>query len=103
MELASFILEVLVQIAVTTACLWLAMGLTRDKGPLPLLLAAAFIAALTDLIPLPFVGGWISYIVLMVLLSWWTTAELWPDVILIVVVARSLAIFASIGLRAVLP
>jgi hypothetical protein len=96
------IITFLVQLMVTTFTLWLAMKLTKEKGPLLGLLAAAFIASLAGLLPIPYFSGLLSFIVLLVLISKFTTAEIWPDAVLIVVVAWGLAVLANVALRMVL-
>jgi hypothetical protein len=99
MSIGAIIVSFFVQVLVSAVALWVAMKLTKEEGSFPLLLAAAFIAALVDLIPIPYVAGLLSFVVLLVLISKWTTAEIWPDAVLIVVVAWTLAILATIGLR----
>lgn len=97
MGIVSFIFAFSVQVIVATVCLWLAMKLTKEEGPILGLLAAASIAALVELLPIPYVGWVLSFIVLLVLISKFTSAEIWPDAVLIVVVAwffASLAAFA---------
>jgi hypothetical protein len=92
----------MVQLMVTTFALWLAMKLTKEEGSFPGLLAAAFIASLAGLLPIPYFSGLLSFIVLLVLISKFTTAEIWPDAVLIVVVAWGLAALANVALRMVL-
>ena len=52
-----------------------------------------------NLLPIPYFGWILSLIVLLVLISKFTTAEIWPDAALIVVVAWALAAFANIAFR----
>lgn len=85
MEFAILITAFIIQAIVSTIMLFLAMKLTKEDGPFSKLFAAAFIAALINLIP--YAGSFISFIVLLILISRWTTAEIWPDAVLIVVVA----------------
>jgi hypothetical protein len=92
----------LVQLMVTTFTLWLAMKLTKEEGSFLGLLAAAFIASLAGLLPIPYFSGLLSFVVLLVLISRFTTAEIWPDAVLIVVVAWALAVMANVALRMVL-
>lgn len=96
------ILTFLVQLVVSTVALWLAMKLTKEQGPFLGLLAAAFIASLAGLLPIPYFSGLLSFIVLLILISKFTSAEIWPDAALIVVVAWGLAALANIALRMVL-
>ncbi len=95
-----FIVKFLVELAIAPVCLWLAMKLTKEQGSFLLLLAAVFIAALVGLIP--YVGGFLSFVVLIVLISKWTTAEIWPDAVLMVVVAWGLAAIANFAIKAAL-
>jgi len=94
-----WIIAFVVQLMVSTVALWLAMRLTKEEGPFLGLLAAALIASLVGLLPIPYVGWLLSFVVLLVLISKWTTAEIWPDAVLIVVVAWALAQLASFALR----
>lgn len=83
----------LIQVIVSTIMLFLAMKLTGEDGSFIGLLAAAFIAALINFIP--YAGSFISFIVLLILISRWTTAEIWPDAVLMVVVAWGLGTVAT--------
>jgi len=96
------IITFLVQLIVSTIALWLAMKLTKEQGPFLGLLAAAFIASLAGLLPIPYFSGLLSLVVLLIMISKFTTAEIWPDTVLIVVVAWGLAALANIALRMVL-
>lgn len=97
MEIGISIIAFLVQVLVSAVLLWFAMKLTKEEGGFPALLGAASIAALFDIVP--YVGGLLSFIVLLVLISRWTTAEIWPDAALMVVVAWGLGALATVGLR----
>jgi hypothetical protein len=101
-EIGIFILVLLVRIMVSAVSLWLAMKMTKESGPFLLLLAAASMAAAVELLPIPYIGSVVSYIVLLVLISKWTTAEIWPDAVLMTIVASFLASLASFALRAAL-
>jgi hypothetical protein len=85
----------LIQLIVSVIALWLAMKLTKEEGPFLGLLAAAFIASLTGMLPIPYFSGLLSLIVLLILISKFTSAEIWPDAVLIVVVAWGLASLAN--------
>lgn len=87
----NIIIASLVQLVVLSVALWLAMKLTKEDGPFWGLFIAAFAASLVNLLPIPYVGWILSLIVLLVLISKFTTAEIWPDAVLIVVVAWFLA------------
>ncbi len=97
-----YAIEFLVRVMVSAVALWVAMKLTKEQGPFLLLLAAVAIAALVELIAIPYVGWFVSPAVLVVLISRWTTAEVWPDAVLIVVITWFLALVATTGLKMVL-
>jgi hypothetical protein len=92
------IIAFVVQLVVSTIMLWLAMKLTKEEGPFWGLLVAAFAASLVNLLPIPYFGSVLSFIVLLVIISKFTTAEIWPDAALIVVVAWGLGALANIAL-----
>jgi hypothetical protein len=94
-----WIIGFLVRVVMATICLWAAMKLTREQGSFLGLLAAASIASLVGLLPIPYVGWLLSFVVLLVLVSKWTTAEIWPDAAVIVIVAWCLALLANAALR----
>ena len=102
MEIGIFALALLVQITVSAVSLWLAMKITKEEGNFLLILAAASIASAVGLLPIPYVGSVVSYIVLLVLISKWTTAEIWPDAVLMTVVASFLSSFAAIAINSAL-
>ncbi len=102
MEIGRVVIELLVRVIIATVSLWLAMKLTKVEGSIVGLFAAAFIAALVELIPIPYVGGILPFIVLLVLVSRWTTADIWPDAILMVVVSWLFADLVIIALRSAL-
>ena len=85
-----------------SVCLYVAMRLTKEYGSFPLLVLAAFITALIDMLPIPYVGGLVSLVVLLLLISRFTTAEVWPDAVLIVVVSWFFAGLASMAVFKVL-
>jgi predicted PurR-regulated permease PerM len=66
-------------------CLWAAMRLFKINGTFPGMLAIAAIAELAGLIP--FVGLFISFIVMLVLICKFTDAYLLPHAVLMVIVA----------------
>jgi len=74
------------------------MKLTKEEGSFLGLFAAAFIASLAGLLPIPYFSGLLSFIVLLILVSKFTSAEIWPDAALIVVVAWGLAALANFAL-----
>jgi hypothetical protein len=96
------IISFLVELAVTTFTLWLAMKLTKEEGSFLGLLAAVFVASLAGLLPIPYFSGLLSFVVLLVLISRFTTAEIWPDAVLIVDVAWGLAALVNFAVMMVL-
>jgi len=85
MEIIGLILGfVIVSFFVGTA-LWLGLKVTKVEGTF---LGMLIIAAVTTLIGLiPGVGWIVSLIVLYFLLHRWTTAEYWPDAVILVAAA----------------
>ena len=98
MDYHLLIIAFFVQLTVSAIALWLAMKLTKEEGSLLGLFAAAFIASLAGLLPIPYFSGLLSFIVLLILISKFTTAEIWPDAALIAVVAWGLAALANFAL-----
>ena len=72
-------------ILLRTGILWIAMKLTGVQGNILHLLLASVITTLIELIPIA--GRFISAIVLLGLIAHWTTADIFPDATLMVVVA----------------
>ena len=93
-----WIIGFFVRVVMATVCLWAAMKLIKEEGSFLGLLAAASIASLVALLPVPYVGWLLSFVVLLVLISKWTTAEIWPHAVLIVIVAWCLALLANAAL-----
>lgn len=88
----------LVQPLMTTFILWLAMKLIKEEGSFLGLLAATFVASFAGLLPKHYFSGLFSLIVLLILTSKFTTAEIWPDAVLIVVVVWGLAALVNIAI-----
>ena len=99
MVIGHIIIVFLGQVLAATFSLWLAMKLTKVEGSVIGLIAASSITAMVELIPIPYVGGILPFIVLLILISRWTTAEIWPDAVLMVVVAWFFADLMTIALR----
>ena len=74
-------------------CLWAGMKLTRVDGTFLGMLLIAAISSLVGLIPL--VGWLASLVVMFVLISKWTDAQFWPDAVLMVIVANFVGIFGG--------
>ncbi|MHC4440793.1 MAG: hypothetical protein ACYS3S_25875 [Planctomycetota bacterium] len=94
-------LAFLVRLIVSAVALWLAMKLTKEEGSFLGLIVAAFIASLAGMLPIPYFSGLLSFIVLLIFISKFTTAEIWPDAALIVVVAWGLAALANFAIMKV--
>jgi hypothetical protein len=86
-------LRFIIDAFVFSVCLWLAMYITSVKGSFR---ATAIIVAVSSLLGLvPFAGWILSLVVMFVLICKLTDAELWPDAVLMVVVAQFLATLAG--------
>lgn len=97
MTIVVFIVVFLVSTIISAACLWAGMKITKLDGPFVGLLITAGATSLVAF--LPYVGLIGSFIVMCALLYKFTNADrIWPDVILMVIVARFVAIFAGMGI-----
>ena len=92
----SIIVVVVVSILFSAFCLWAGMKITKVEGTFLAMLIVATVSTLLSLIPM--VGGIIGTIAMFILICKWTGANLWPDAILMVVVARGVGIFVGIAL-----
>jgi len=90
-----WIIGFFVRVVMATVCLWAAMKLIKEEGSFLGLLAAASIASLVALLPIPYVGWLLTFVVLLVLISKWTTSEIWPGAPAMVIVAWCLALLAN--------
>ncbi|MCD4702004.1 MAG: hypothetical protein K8S24_09140 [Candidatus Aegiribacteria sp.] len=70
--------------------LLISMKLTGVHGSIVKVFAASVIANLVSLIPIVIFGNILPLIVLIWLLSKWTSGEIWPDIILMVIVSWGL-------------
>ncbi len=86
LHLVSFLVSTLV----LTIALFVAMKLTGVSGSFLHVLLAAAIASLVGLVPVPFIGALLPVVVLVLLLEKWTSGEVWPDIVLMVIVAWGL-------------
>jgi len=80
----------------SATCLWIAMKLTGLQGTFVAIATICAICAVLGLIP--FVGWLLSIVVMFVLICKWTTAEFWPDAILMVLVANVVSMIARAAL-----
>ena len=86
-----YVIIFIVAVIIRTIILWIAMGMTKVKGGIIHLFLAAGAASLISLIPLFLISQILSVIVLIWLISLWTDAEPWPDVVLIVVISWAIS------------
>jgi hypothetical protein len=94
------ILLFVIGILISAFCLWAGMKLTRVDGSFSAMLVISIISSLFGFIP--FAGWVIASIVMFVLICKWTDANFWPDAVLMVVVARALALFVAFGMAGIL-
>lgn len=99
--LAGFVLaQFVVSTLLSAFALWAGMKLTGVDGSFLAMLVISAICAVVQWLP---VIGWIASVVLLfVLISRWTSAEIWPDAVLMVFVARAVAMFGSVVLLGML-
>ncbi len=93
-----FVVALLVQILVLAGCLWGGMKLAKVQGEFMPMLAIAAICCLVGLIP--YAGMIASIIVMLILISKWTGATLWPDAVLIAVLSKALGLGLAFVLMA---
>ena len=101
MEILVAIIVYCVSTLFAAFALWAGMKLTKLDGKFIGMLAIASITGLIALIP-GLIGLIAATIVMFVLICKWTTANFWPDAVLMVVVARLVEVFMVIGLTAAL-
>lgn len=77
----------------SAVCLWVAMKLTVLDGTFLAMLMIAAICALIGLVPL--VGWLAAFVAMFILIRHWTDAPIWPDVVLMVIVSRLVAVLAA--------
>lgn len=85
-EAIGFVLSTLISASI----LWVAMKITSVRGSWLHLLLAAAIANAVGLIPVTIFGAFLPILVLVYLISKWTSAEVWPDAVLMVIIAWGL-------------
>lgn len=94
--LISFVISTLF----SAVCLWVAMKVTGVDGTFIAMLLIAAICAVVGLVP--FVGRLAALVLMFVLIRRWTSANVWPDAVLMVVVAWVVSIAASVMLAGAL-
>jgi hypothetical protein len=83
------------------ACfLWVGMKVTKVEGTFLKMLGVAAASSLIGLVPL--VGWLLSIIVMFLLIRKLTDAEIWPDAVLMVLVAGGVSILGGMLLMSVL-
>ena len=87
------IIALSVAIVISAVCLWLGMKITKVDGTFIAMFLIATVSTLLALIP---TGGWIiGTIVMFILICKWTDASFFPDAVLMVIVARGVAILGT--------
>ena len=100
MEFLGIIIEFAVLSLIMGASLWAGMKITKVEGTF---VAMLLIAAVTMLLAMiPGIGWIISLVALYFMLHKWTTAEFWPDSVILVVVAWAVRYVAAMILVALL-
>lgn len=85
MEVLGYVLSFVISSLFVGSALWLALKVTKVDGTF---LAMLIIAAVTMLIAfIPGIGWILSLVALYFMLHKWTTAEFWPDAVILVAVA----------------
>jgi len=85
---------------ISACCLWVGMKLTDVDGDFVTMLIIAAVSSVLGLFPS--VGGWLGGIAMLILICKWVDAPLWPDAVLLVVVANVVQIFAGAALLGML-
>lgn len=93
MEIAT---EIVLGTLLTALCLWAGMKLTGVDGSFFAMIIIAAISSLLTIIPVA--GTVISTIVLFLLITKWTDANLFPDAVLMVIVAQAVGMFGALYL-----
>jgi len=94
------IVAVIGETLVGACTLWAAMKLTKVQGTFAQMLIVAGASAVLSLIP---VAGWLlSVIVMFVLIRKLTDADIWPDAILMVIVAGLISFGAGLLLTGII-
>jgi hypothetical protein len=100
MEVLSFLLVFVVTTFFVAGSLWLGAKIVKVECTF---LAMLIIAAVTMLLyMIPGVGWILSLVALYFMLHKWTTAEFWPDAVIMVVVAWAIRFVVGLGLALVI-
>lgn len=92
MEILGIILSFVIVSLLMATSLWMAMKITKVEGTFLAMLIIAAVTALLGMIPS--VGWILSLVALYFMLHKWTTAEFWPDSVILVVVAGAVRFIA---------
>lgn len=100
MEVLGMVLSFVILSLIVGTSLWVGLKITKVEGTFLGMLLIAAVTMLVDLIP----GfGWIlSLVALYFMLHKWTSAEFWPDSVILVVVAWAVRYVAFLLMAAVL-
>ncbi|MCC5847812.1 MAG: hypothetical protein JJU29_06925 [Verrucomicrobia bacterium] len=90
-DFTTILIIICLQTVITGLLIWCGMKLVGEDGDIRALLLAALFAALVGMVP--HIGWLLSFGLLLFLLSKWTTADIFPSGVLIVVIARALGLF----------
>ena len=93
-----FLVLLVVQTVISGSLLWVGLAVTGESGDIRALFLASFISSFFKIIP--YLGGLIGFFALLALLSKWTTVDMWPGGVLVVVIANFLGAFLSMMLMA---
>lgn len=100
MEVLVMVLNFVIMSLVVGTSLWVGLKITKVEGTFPGMLLIAAVTMLVDLIP--GIGWLLSLIALYFMLHKWTSAEFWPDSVILVVVAWVVRYVAFLLMAAVL-
>jgi hypothetical protein len=99
MEIIGLILGFMILSLIVGTSLWVGLKITKVEGTF---LGMIIIAAVTMLVGLiPGIGWILSLVALYFMLHKWTTAEFWPDAVILVAVAWAVR-FAAVWILALL-
>ena len=82
-------------------CLWVGMKLTKVDGKFLGMLVVAAISGLVSAVVPGIAGMLLGTVVMFVLICKWTDADFWPDAVLMVLVARAVAVAGAVLLLGV--
>lgn len=93
------IVSVLLEALIGGIILWIAAKLTSVQLTLPAAAVTACVASAVSMVPL---AGWfLSMVVMFALVKKFSRADIWPDIILMVLISYLMAFGVIIGLSAI--